>query len=155
MESRLWMSPTLILTFYGWGTGPQEIRLLFQGHGELHNDEENASVVPKLICVPSCWLKKKKRSLLRAIWRKEKNELKVLDLCFFPTKHPYLWTTGALESSFPPYEPSILFPLNPALPRCLLQPCHTPWSRVPECIPECVLGYLTSLTKPPLRPVIH
>lgn len=59
MESRLGMSPTLILTFYGWGTGPQEIRFLFQGHGELHNHEENASVVPKLIYVPSCWLEKK------------------------------------------------------------------------------------------------
>lgn len=93
MESRLWMPPTLILTFYGWGTGPQEIRLRFQGHGELHNHEENASVVPKFIYVPSRWLKKNDLYWeLSEGGKKKQHDLKVLDLYFFqqntPTREP-------------------------------------------------------------------
>lgn len=97
MESRLWMSPTLILTFYGWGTGPQEIRLLFQGHGELHNHEANASVVPKFIYVPSRWLKKKKIFTESYLKKGKKKRPESARFMFFPTKQPDSWTTGALE----------------------------------------------------------
>lgn len=126
----------------------------------------------KCICCPQthicCILlteKKKQMIFTESYLKKRKTKTKTKKwpesarFMFFPTKHPYSWTTGALElviSSLCAFDPLPTEPRTAQVPATALsQPRHSPRSRVPERIPECILGYPTSLTKQPLLPVIH
>lgn len=126
------MSPRSTVTFYRWGTGPQEIKLLCQGHREWHSQGENTSALPKLIYVPSCWLKK---TIFTENYLKKKNSIEKCQIYgFFPQQNtPNPWTTGASEVIIFSQSAFNSPPLYPALPRC---PCS------PDPLVKPVLGWV-------------
>lgn len=86
------MSPTPTLTFYGWGTAPRNHTTLPGPHGTAQSQR-------KCLCCPqtpmcSILLTGAKKNIFTKNYLKKKVGARFM---FFPTEHPYSWTTGASE----------------------------------------------------------